>query len=313
MKSILNSLNPDYTMSLQFDVIIGNPPYQDPDPKNRVKIWMRFLEKNMELLKRGGILSYITPTTHFWANQKRSNGKLRSAEILKDNHVDYVDFNVSSHFPQVGEFICSYQIQKKKQEGLTLVHDRDGITQLREKDDIYDCEKTRLQLGFFDKFRKLNKKYGKYGVNHDPRTAEHFSEERTEYPTYISVTKGIRYAQTPTNGLNEPKIVLNSSGYFYHKDNPDKYIFYDDGPGVALLMRMISVKDREEAEQIIEYLRSKLVKLFVSSYKTTCAFNAAMYQIPKCHMMSHKELLDEIGLTEEQFVEIYPEMLDVRV
>jgi hypothetical protein len=55
---------------MQFDVIIGNPPYQNPDKikkaangrsANGTPLWVKFIQKSAESLSEGGFLSLLVP------------------------------------------------------------------------------------------------------------------------------------------------------------------------------------------------------------------------------------------------------------
>lgn len=299
-----------------FDVVVGNPPYQNPDNVKNKKIWLSFFEQCVSLLKEGGQLSYVTPTTHFWAKGRPwQTGKCADI-LLEQCNLSHVDFTTSKHFPQVGDYICSYTLTKEKPSGLVEVTERDGTVTHREQDDVYDCQVERERALFFTAMRRLRDKYGKYAIKHDTRDKTHYSATQQgeyQHPTYVSAAKQIWYADSPTTGQGQLKIIINMSSYWWHTDNTSKYMRIDSEPGVGLLGRMIAVDSVEEGEKVLDFLCCPVVKYYVDCLKRTSPWNHAMYQIPRCHHLTQQELLAEVGVSEDKFLSLYPARLDTKV
>ena len=104
-----------------FDVIIGNPPFQDDigDGKKRAggknKLYERILLKCLQLLNKNGIFSFITPDNLF------SGGSKAYLEIIQC-HINMICFDKSlkNYFPNIQQHMC-YFVVTKETPGFTKI------------------------------------------------------------------------------------------------------------------------------------------------------------------------------------------------
>ena len=142
----LNLLNNDFCglnifdfNVMNFDVILGNPPYQDmhTDVQRKAKnhnLWSTFLEKGFDMLNSGGYLLFVTPPA--WMSP---SSKLLTDIFLK-YQLHYVNIGeCSRHFKGVGSQFSYYLIEKSKRykkttfqysfKGGTFINNSSGISE----------------------------------------------------------------------------------------------------------------------------------------------------------------------------------------
>ena len=99
---------------MKFNVILGNPPYQDGTKKGgQNKIYNQISKRALTLLKDDGIIAFITPTSVLKKNKRFS--------IIGLPGLTYVDFTADNYFT-VGINICSWQIDKTYSGPVTVEH-----------------------------------------------------------------------------------------------------------------------------------------------------------------------------------------------
>ena len=64
--TVENFLDKDFK-NMKFDVIIGNPPYQDPNNDKRM-LWNQIIDRCVEIIKDNGYIAMVTPAT--WLTAK---------------------------------------------------------------------------------------------------------------------------------------------------------------------------------------------------------------------------------------------------
>lgn len=94
--------------NMKFDVVIGNPPYQDANHGSKgSNLWQEFLKKSVNIVNDNGYVSLITP------NQWLGNGKQLFETYFKQlNPIFINNEECSKWFPGVGSYFSYYIIQK---------------------------------------------------------------------------------------------------------------------------------------------------------------------------------------------------------
>lgn len=88
-KNFLNEV-----INMEFDVILGNPPYQinsKESNKRAEKLWTKFIGKSNGLLKDGGILSFVTPTSWLSGSKNISKGSYGVMDLFLENNLTYIE------------------------------------------------------------------------------------------------------------------------------------------------------------------------------------------------------------------------------
>ena len=134
---------------MQFDYIVGNPPYQDGKKKHgRNKIYTQISDKCINLLNTDGIIKFITPSTLL----RKSS---RNFDIVNNEFLNKVDFSINNEF-NIGVEIVEWTIDKsKKCKFVEVIHNDKTVTNIKIGDNIYEKSKNHDFLELFDSMKEF--------------------------------------------------------------------------------------------------------------------------------------------------------------
>lgn len=124
----------EWEPDMKFDVIIGNPPYQNPGKSKGQKLWYKFIFKSNDLLKKDGYLAMITPTS--WIRGGVNHGK---QGVLKDlfakKQLVAANFRdiTKKYFPKIGVDISWWVMQNTNacEKTKFVLHDKTEYVDLK--------------------------------------------------------------------------------------------------------------------------------------------------------------------------------------
>jgi hypothetical protein len=232
---------------MKFDVVVGNPPYQDPvNPDSSKKLWPFFVDKAFELVKPNGYVGMITPSS--WMN-----GRMNVFEHFKEKQCVYLDYDASKYFPGIGSTFSFYVIKNCIRTSPTNVKNEFEIDPVSMKYLPLDTNKISISIvekikgvetfvGISDSFCHASRK-DKVSV---------IKNEEFQYPNkHGSETIVYSNIKHPCSDLK--KVMFYMSGPMYP--------FYDDGEyGVTQHHGYIQVENEEQGLNLCSYLESKFIK-----------------------------------------------------
>jgi hypothetical protein len=271
-------------LDMKFDVIIGNPPYQDSSNKLKaVKLWPRFITTSLDLLSEGGYLSFVTPSS--WMTSRTGNGKRIRQALTEHFNLQTVDESVDTYF-NVGVDICGWSGKKEPYSGLTAVNGRPY--------DLRNVYETDSEAKLYEIFSKVlredipklplvmgNKQLKKPQLKDDGKYEVHFSGPK------------VRRTDTELNDAGVPKFVAPWSCSY-------KSVFFTDKPvGIFNCWFPCTSEEFDDYKQIWGL---KIVRLLCEKYKKTCGFTPAVEYglIPDFRGLSDQDVYTMVGLTEDE-------------
>ena len=304
----------DLEFDMKFDVVVGNPPYQDGDNPS-AKLWNRFVETSFRHTKDNGVLSMIHPLV--W--MRRPNGQA-SDKIVKNIYsqyqLDYVDATATKHF-KIGEEVSAVVLEKTNRYKDTEFKFLDRNESLE-----YNGQKLCLTINEVIALKVYNKimnyagkKIGSYvwcDYGGDATIEQRIERgdftigvnEKNTQPVFWTAANNNYYFANPEKSKKGIKIIINRSGYYYVKDNVDKYIKLDANNqyAVGVAGYALSFDTEELAKNCLSYLTSKLYAWFVE-YEKSGGYNTG---VPKLGYLdinkkwTDQDVYDYYNLTQEE-------------
>jgi hypothetical protein len=209
----------------KFDIIIGNPPYQDASG-NKGKghtLWTKFVEKSINyLLKENGYLVFVHPS--LWRQIEHP-----MLELIKSRQIIYLEIHNITDGQKT--FKCAtrydwYVLQQKKCIDDTIIKSEDGLINkinLNEWNFIPNMMFNELKL-LISNNNKINILSSRSAYGHDKKWMSSINNDIYTHPCIYSINKknepSIRYSKINTNGhFNEIKFIFsNGAGFICDTD-----------------------------------------------------------------------------------------------
>jgi len=212
----------------KFDIIIGNPPYQD-DSGNKGKghtLWTRFVEISLNnLLNENGYLVFIHPS--LWRQINHDMLKL-----LKQKQIIYLEIHNSND--GIKMFQCAtrydwYVLCNKPITDITIIKDEDGII-----NNINLIEWSFIPNMMFDEIKNIltthnyiNILSSRSAYGHDKKWMKSIQDETYKYKCIYSINKNnelnCRYSSINTNGHFGVTKFIFSNGAGFIQDKNGEY------------------------------------------------------------------------------------------
>ncbi len=293
-------------IDMKFDVVIGNPPYQDGNRKDESnKIYPLFIIKSLDILKDGGYLSMITPTSWFTSTADIGKGNSGISILNEFKKLNLIYLNPNSddikreYFNGVGSTFCYFLVKNDNNYSNTKMGGRDiDITNFDNLPKIQN----ELSFSILSKFGLHSENLDKFvWIDQNHNLLDEESKTKRDDLTYINYhtpAKNITYVYSPNKHKHqdENKIILSLSG----KYKP----YYDKGLLGFSNMCLALTSANGDLESVYGILTSKLYRFMVENNKFS-GFNPRKYilNLPKLNTekrWSDYEIYQYFNLTEKE-------------
>ena len=203
-----DSLEEEFNM--KFDVVIGNPPYQEvTGAANSKGIWSNFVKKSFEICEEGGYVSLIHPSG--WRDVKGNFSHIK--DLLKSKNIKYLnvnDFNTGKEVFGVGTNFDWYVVENSENE-----NSETNINTISDVDDLSNLNSMEfIPGGLFNIYEGLGPKEGEETVDLISNSSYHHQRNHVNKVITCEYIYPCVYSITQKNGVNFHYSNVNDKGHF---------------------------------------------------------------------------------------------------
>ncbi len=256
----LSSLPKD---SMNFDNIIGNPPFADNKKKaKKNKLWYKCVEYAINNVKDGGTISLITPYSII--SETGFGKKMLKLFSTKFNLVK-IDYNATRYFPNESVSICQWTVIAEPYSGETEVIDAKGTYTYDIRTGVPCREEDMVPRDIIKKIALSA--HSRIPLKMGQSIADKDYDDNGIYNVYRSGNNIERTNVVPNTGDNLKFVVPYSCS--------PKGRFITTGY-IGMLNSWCSILSEEEGEHLMNIIDHPLIKFFYSTYKKTSGFTPAV-------------------------------------
>jgi len=267
---------------MKFDVVIGNPPFDNSTGAKNVKLWNTFAK---QAIKLGDVVALVTPNNVI--SERGKNGEALRSYINQSNYgFIFAENHEQDYFKGYGVSTCHWCVKSNSIDLVDPIVIKNGL------------KENPIVTSIVNKV--VNSKFPKLLLQMENGHIERNSCNKTKNSTYINEIfysgNKLEYTSDILKGSNNLKLVFPFSSSYKKMFITDKQL--------GMLNLYITVKNHEEGQDIIKYANSKLFNLVANNYKKTSGFTPFVKQseIPDLRGMdcSDKKLYEYFNLTPEE-------------
>jgi len=270
-----DSLKVDYNKEFgieQFDIIIGNPPYNASGTKATGNtIWQLFVNSSIKLLKKDGYICFVHPNG--WRKPNTEKGKFYGLfqKMTSENTMLYLEIHDTKD--GMKQFNCGtrydwYILQKKKNDNCkTIILDEKNISyeiNLTKYNWLANCELELIDKLIANKNEdKCNILYSRSAYGADKKWISKVETKEYKYPVVHSTPKdGHRFVWSNINNngfYGTKKVIFGESGI----NNPiididGKYAFSQGAMAIV-------IDDIKEGEKLAKFLSTPVFNKIIKA------------------------------------------------
>jgi len=285
--NVVTDLQPLIDVHMKFDVVIGNPPYQDSDnaAKNN-KLWHKFVLKSLTLCKPGGHIKLVTPSSIIG---ETGFGKKMLKTFSKQYNLVSIDYTTKRHFPTVGVDICCWHVINEPYQGETKVTNKDGVSYHNLKEGIPLTGDDIIINSILNKIAKSN--HPRIPLQMGQNIAKEDYVEDGKFAVYAS-GQVVKYTNIVPNTPNCLKFVVPFSSS--HKGR-----FTTTG-NIGMLNVWCSIRSEDEGDHLKSIIDHPLMQFYIERYKKTSGFTPAVKNAMIPMLESTENIHQQFNLSPEE-------------